>query len=413
MTLSRILSWRPGGYLKSSGELLTWLLLRALAQVITILLLTRHLGADGYGLFVAILAISSLFSPLAGLGLHGILLRNGARNPADLPKLLGATLALWWPSTLAFSSIAFFLAALSSPSSIPVIFLLAFVFSEITSSSLVELIGRVEQAQHRTRTFGALQAGLSLFRLAGLLVCTLINQTDTSDWINAYTVSSLAYGGAAFLWVKAKYRPCAPEKRDWLMARDGIPFMVGALSFRLQGEFNKPILAQLGYSQTGNFSAAQRMVDLASLPLTALQETLWPRYFANNTSRQRTWLASIFLVTLALLGGIFLAVGAPLLPKLLGADFEHSASLLIYLAWLPVFQVVRNLMNAVIISKNRQSYLMWVYAACGIASIISNSLLIQKAGLFGAILSAYLVEVLAILILSTQILYLRNSNHAI
>lgn len=392
---------------------MTWLLLRALAQVITILLLTRHLGADGYGLFVAILAISSLFSPLAGLGLHGILLRNGARNPADLPKLLGATLALWWPSTLAFSSIAFFLAALSSPSSIPVIFLLAFVFSEITSSSLVELIGRVEQAQHRTRIFGALQAGLSLFRLAGLLVCTLINQTETSDWINAYTVSSLAYGGAVFLWAQAKYRPCTPVKRDWPMARDGIPFMVGALSFRLQGEFNKPILAQLGYAQTGNFSAAQRVVDLASLPLAALQETFWPRYFAKNSSHQSIWLASIFLVALALLGGIFLTVAAPLLPKLLGADFEYSASLLIYLAWLPALQVIRNLMNAAIISKNRQSYLMWVYAACGIASITSNSLLIHKNGLLGAIFSAYLVETLAILILSTQILFIRKSKHVI
>ena len=56
------------------------------------LLLARWLGAEGYGQFVATLAVVSFFGPLAGLGLHGVLLSCIARTP-QVEKLYTSALA--------------------------------------------------------------------------------------------------------------------------------------------------------------------------------------------------------------------------------------------------------------------------------------------------------------------------------
>lgn len=397
-------------YLRSSSELLAWLLTRAFAQVATILLMANHLGPDGYGSFVTAIAISSLFIPLAGLGLHAIILREGARNPGNLPKLLGATLSFWWPSTLTLSFIATILTtSLLSPHSS--ILVLAFiVLSEISSSSLTEIAGRIEQSQQRTRLFGALQAGLPLSRLVALLVCSLLSAESPTTWIISYTVSSSIYSGAIAFWLINRYHPKLPKKRDWSMASDGIPFMTGALSFRLQGEFNKPLLAQIDPAHAGNFSIAQRAVDFSSLPLTALQEVFLSRYFKNNGGIKEIWKSGTMILSLAFFFGTILTFSAPLLPRILGDGFESTKTILIGLAWLPTLQAIRNLANAAVISKNRHRDLTRIYIITGLLGTIANIALIASHELNGAIAAAYITESVSVILLFHNLLSRRTKD---
>ncbi|UHD16885.1 hypothetical protein [Thiocapsa bogorovii] len=69
--LANMLRWRPGAYLRSSSELFGWLLLRAAAQITSVVLLAKTLGAEDYGLFVTVLALASFFPPLVILGTPG------------------------------------------------------------------------------------------------------------------------------------------------------------------------------------------------------------------------------------------------------------------------------------------------------------------------------------------------------
>lgn len=105
-TLNRILAWRPGGYARDGARIFGWLLLRAAAQALTVLLLARWLGASGYGEFVAALAVASFFTPLAGLGLGAVLLMRGARAPEHLPALSAQATRLWAISALGFTLVA-------------------------------------------------------------------------------------------------------------------------------------------------------------------------------------------------------------------------------------------------------------------------------------------------------------------
>ena len=69
---------------RESLELLGWFALRAGMQMLLVVVVAKLLGAIEYGYFVATLATVSLFSPLAGLGLHAVIVRDGSLNPASI-----------------------------------------------------------------------------------------------------------------------------------------------------------------------------------------------------------------------------------------------------------------------------------------------------------------------------------------
>lgn len=387
--MHRILQWRPGSYLRASGELFGWLLLRAFALAVMVLLLARLMGAEGYGVFVAVLAVVGFFTPLAGLGLGGLLLRDCAKEPETLPQSLGMALALWWPSALVFTLLAVLTTAWLLPLSIPFYVLAIFAFSEVVATSFIELAGRVEQSQYHVRTFGCLLAGLPVARLAGLLGYILLLPPDTTGWLWVYAVTSLAYTAAVAWRLMVRYRPVWPVRREWSMARESLPFTMGALSFRLQGEFNKPLLAQTSYGYAGNFSVAQRVVDLTNLPLQAMQEALWPRLYASDSPQRRLWTTGALLIALALFCGVIIFLSAPLLTYLLGGGYEGAVGMMRWLAWLPAIQVLRNVMNFRLTAPERTHLLTWVYVFTTITSVLLAVWLIPIYGMDGAAIAAY------------------------
>jgi Membrane protein involved in the export of O-antigen and teichoic acid len=215
------------GWLRAGGGLFGWLLLRAGAQAVLLLALARWLGADGYGQYVAALAVAGFFTPLAGLGLQGVLLRDGAADPARLPALLRAMLRLWLASALVCDLLAVLTAVWWLPAGIPWPALAALVIAEVGSSSVVELRARAEQARHRTGRYGAMLAGLIGARLAGLgVLALLLPSADVAAWMWVYAGASLAYAALLLLIAEPTTHIETPAPGELL--RQGAPFALGA-----------------------------------------------------------------------------------------------------------------------------------------------------------------------------------------
>lgn len=392
---AKIRRWRPGAYFRASSELFGWLLLRALAQITSVVVLARALGAEGYGLFVTVLALASFFPPLVLLGTPGIVLRDGARLPEALPALVHASVALWARALLLIIPLALGTVwlVLPQPGHFPAI--AALVAAEILSGSLTELVGRAEQARHRTRNFGLISAGLILTRLIALGAYLILGTPSPHGWMLAYAAASLLFTTVLWGWMKRRYPTSDREGLHAHLAliRDGLPFFMGAFSFRLQAEFNKPVLAQLGYAEAGQFGLAQRAIDLASLPLVALQETLWPRVFVSPDAKRRLLTTGAALVGIALCGGAILVLLAPWLPRLLGNDFKPTAEILMWLAGLPAVQVMRRLSSMALVAERLNQQLSATFVMGVITSIISSLLLIPGYGLKGAVIALFLSEI--------------------
>lgn len=388
--------WRPGGWLQASTGLFGWLFVRALAQAALVLFLARLLGATAYGQFVSLLALASFFTPLAGLGLHAVLLRDGAREPAQLPGLLNRALRLWLAATAVFSLIAWLVILLFLPGEHPGYAVLVFAGAEVAAGSLVEIVGRSEQARHETSRFGALLAGLSLIRLGALGSLSALATPTLTLWLLAYATASLSYTVCLGAWVLRKR--AAPIGAPTRLIREGLPFAIGALSLRLQTEFNKPVLAHLGYAEVGYFGIAQRITDFASLPLMALQEALWPRVYAASNPTLRLRRTGAVVVAFALLGGAAIALLSPLLPKLLGHGYTQATPLLIALAGLPATQVIRNLGNARLVARGQSSRLTQIYLVGSLIGVVLTTGLVLLYGMLGAVGAAYATEVILIIL---------------
>lgn len=397
-SLARLREWRPGGYLGATAGLFPWLLLRTLGQAVLVIALARLLGAAGYGRFVAVLAVASFFAPLAGLGLQGVLLRDGARHPETLTSQLRLALGLWLPAVILFSALGLALVLWVLPTPPPVFAVTILMVGEVAASSLVEISARVAQAQNKIGRYGRTLAGLILVRVAALALYALWwRRPDVAGWMWVYGGASLGY--VVWLWVHIE-RERSPAHRATLSRKallsQGWPFALGTLSVRLQGEFNKPVLADLGYGLAGNFSAAQRAVDVASLPLAAMQEALWPRLYASADPSHRMRFMRSVLMVLALLGGVLLYELAPWVPYFLGSGFREAAHLLQFLAALPVLQVLRNFVNFEAVSARRSHAIAGAYIAGALSSVTLNLWLIPIWGWAGAVIALYLTEIAVI-----------------
>ncbi len=401
--IAALYCWRPGAYARDSAKVFGWLILRAAAQSALVLLLARWLGAQSYGAFVAALAVASFFTPLAGLGLNAVLLREGARQSQELPHLLRRALRLWLIAGSLATPAAVLTIAWTLPSAAPLWGIAALAAAEVMAASLIEILARLEQAQHRTTRFGAIHAGLPSVRLIALLA--LLGTTPSlAAWLLVYATATSVYAMALARMAWHGFRTDnAPRSAETgitstpALLRAGAPFALSALALRLQAEFNKPVLAQLGYAPAAALGVAQRVVDLATLPLAALQETLWPRVLAAAAPGRRLLTSGALLIALALVAGMALALAAPLLPWLLGPEYASAADVLVWLAGLPALQVMRNLGNAWLMAEGRYPALFWSYTLSAVTGSLLALVLIPRFGIAGAVLGMYVSELAVLL----------------
>lgn len=384
-------AWRPGRYARDSLLTFAWLAARALVQVVMVLLLARWLGAAEYGRFVAALAVIGFVVPLAGTGLAGVLLRDIARNPAAADILTAQVFSIWVPLALGLATVAALLSWLVLPHPLSLPALLCLAWGEVLGSSAAELVARVEQARHRLGRFAFWLFAPVAARLLALLAYGGTARPSAEGWALVYGLVSLLAVAPILASRRSRRSISSPA-----LLSAAWPFAVGALAARLAAEFNKPLLAHVGYAQAAHFNIAQRAADLAALPLAALEEALWPRVYAASQPTRRLLVTGGLIVMLALAGGVLLVLVAPCLPRLLGAEYGPVSETLVWLAGLPAVQVVRNLATGRLIAEGKSRLVARSSLLGAGANIAATMLLVGPAGVFGAVVALYVGDVVVI-----------------
>lgn len=387
-------AWRPGRLAQHGGALLGWMLLRAAAQAGTVILLARTLAAQTYGEFVAVVAVAGFAVPLVGLGLSNMVLRNVARDPQAAPWYLERAVFIWAMTLLPVAAVTVGIALLLIPKGLPVAAMGAAICGELLASSLTELAGRYRQAQHRHHAYGAINAGLPLLRLLALgLLVFLSGRVGITSVLWTFTAASLAYGLLLWPVVRVAAPVVADGATEAMTVSSGLPFSASALAVRLQGEFNKPVLAHAGFGLAGSYNIAQRAVDMASLPLQAILEALWPKLYAQNDPIPQLRRTGLALMLMALAVGTTTWLAAPLLAWAVGPEYGEAVDTMRLLALLPVLQMGRNLITAHSVHQGWMKNIGVVSIVGGIFSVVSVSALVPASGLRGAVLASYGSEI--------------------
>lgn len=358
-----------------------------------IVLLARMLAPQAYGAFVAIIAIAGFVSPLVGLGLASMVLRNVARDPRAARWYIDRAVRVWVWTLLPAILISIGLALLLLPKGAPIVAMVVAISGELLATSFTELAGRYRQALQRPHGYGAINAGLPWLRLLALGALLWAGEgIGIASILWVYAVASFSY--LLVLWPIVRDanagRECAQEP---MSITSGLPFSASNMAMRLQGEFNKPILAQEGLGLAGTYNIAQRAVDMASLPLLAMLEALWPRLYAQPNPMPQLWRIGVILTMMALGVGVVLWLSAPLLVYLVGPEYGDAAVAMRFLALLPVLQVSRSLITCHSIHRGWMRNIGITSVLGGAISVLSVAALVPVFELKGAVLASYMTEI--------------------
>ncbi len=374
-------------------------ILSTVLALVSLGMITRYLGADGFGDYALTLTFFALFGALGDLGLANTLTREISREGADEKHLISTIFTLRLGVSLGIALFSPLLLAFL-PYSLLVkqgIFLtgIAFVFS-----SSYQILNGVFQ-KHLT------MYKVSFVELAGKVVQVgLIALGTTLHWGFLAIVSSLLFSMLfSFLIVLWLTRRIIRFRLD-LDTHFWKKFLIESLPVGITAIITfayfktDTILLSLFRSNTevGLYNVAYKIIEnLTFFPamIIGLILPIFSRFI--HTDRAKFALTAdktfkVFLVCLLplLLGGISLSSKIILL--IAGSGFSASIPILRILLFALAGIFFGNFFNAILLAGNQQRRLMWALAMVAVTNVIVNSLLIWQFSYWGAAFTTCLTE---------------------
>gem|GEM_PF-4701657 len=367
----------------NTSSFLTGTWVRQGLQALFLLALVKSLSITEYGYFIGILSIVTVLTPLSGLGADSVML-----GEISLDNKNAST--YWWGGQI--------LILISAPPLILISLLLNYIFlyntqtdalaagavlaiSELVFGKSSELCGRYFQSTNRLWKTSQIRVSLTLTRLILVLPLWLFEKASLTFVAISYLSASIITCSLAWLHCRSEIIFPASLPSIYQLAKRGLGFCLYDVVDRVQNDGNKPLaLALLGPEQTACLSIAQRIVDLAFSPVSAMLADIYPKLFKDPMRAKlpsiRALLhyytnlsfASAACVGLVLVGGALV----PLLPS----SYSPAQKLVLLLFPMPALMMMQHLLGKIIASLNQQN--------SGAAALIASTalgLFIQAAAM--------------------------------
>jgi O-antigen/teichoic acid export membrane protein len=373
---------------------------RVALQAVMFFLVARTLGASEFGLFAAALAVVAVVMPFAAVGMGNVLVMRAAREPQLLSRYWSRSFV-----TLAFSAPALTLFVVIGGKAllpaVPLSVFLAICLAELLLVRVAEVSAQAFQATDLMAWMAAIVFGGVLARaLAAVLMSLSMPSASASEWAVWYAlaalVSALGSALAVRLRLQATFRPEPPSRAD---LREGMHF---ALALSANGVFtdaDKALVARLdSFAAAGSYTLGYRVVSLSFTPVLALLHTTYASFFrtgAHGIRATRTYATELLPAAVAYSSvvGVALFFLAPLVPEVLGHDYEPAVETIRILAAMPLLQTFAYLAGDALVGAGHQalrSLLLWAGAAVGVVGAL---VLIPPFGATGAALATLIASV--------------------
>ena len=315
-------------------------LLRLVVQGVYFVILARSFAPEKYGAYVGIVAIISIFIPFANWGSGLILIQEASRERDRFKEYWGTAIL----KSLVFGSIfislilivySFF--PIENISVLVVFFigvanLIFFKFDEVARQALMA-IGSLQQAARALII-------LSLNRfVAAIAFIVLSPNASILRWSILYCIATLFSAIiSSYLVVREAGYPKLKLAKINTEFKLGFSFAVSVSAQNIYNDLDKSMLAKLSTLEaTGIYGAAYHILNVAFTPVQSLALASFRKFFQQGASGIKgsfalckkllpvTWGYTI----LAILG---LIITAPIIPVILGTEYQQSAWALMWLS---------------------------------------------------------------------------------
>jgi len=371
-------------------------------QAAYFVLIGRTLGSHEYGAFVGVVALVNVLSQFSSVGMEMILVRNISR--------LRESFAVTWGSALQISTYGFvILLALAllighfvlKPELQRLILYIA--LSDALFGKLVQLASRAFQGAGLLSETARLTALTNIARAISALglffLATFAHlHADALLWTRIYWATSLVTAIIAFGLVT---KQLGWPKFGSLHLRDladGVSFSLSSSSISIYNDIDKTFLASAGQLYAaGIYSAAYRIIDVASVPIYAMYTAATPRFFrgGQRSVEDAATLATKLLrrtVPYGIVLALLLFAGSPILPYVIGSSFRGSVQALRWLCLLPLIRGLHYAWGTTITGSSSQWYRTGTQLLAAGANLLLNILLIPRWSWQGAAFASLLTD---------------------
>jgi O-antigen/teichoic acid export membrane protein len=321
--------------------------LRLFIQGAYFILIARSLGPDAYGAFVTLVAMAGILGPFSGMGTPNLFIKNVRSGKRDAAECWGNGLLLTTVSGLLFSLLMVaikFVLHLSTG----VFGLLIVCISDLVFVKVTELAAFGFAASNRMKENSILTVVISVLRLAGIGVMVVtLHKVSLQQWTLVYLLTSVL--GTLYVMVKGTRMWGRPRVKLSALREDiaeGVFFSIASSATTVYNDIDKVMLSKLSdFASTGIYAAAYRIIDVSMSPVRSLVGAAYPEFFRRGVDGMgATYRYARTLISKATIFGALTFVGlwlcAPILPHILGHQYEAVIPALRWLALIPFLRCV-------------------------------------------------------------------------
>jgi O-antigen/teichoic acid export membrane protein len=320
-----------------------WLGQRLLFLACSIIALTTTLSAEDFGWIASLLAVCAVSALLAPAGIPYLFYsevhkESQGRSSDYWRQGIGATLLLG--PLVALLSAGFLLTAIQAP--VAPLWVVGFVAVDVVCGGLLQSFALWLHARGSLFGASAIPTALTLARAVAALLLLSVEQPSAEDYMQMHVATTLLI--TVLVLRLLHHHECS--LRGWqfpsrsTLARS-VSFTLMSGGSLLTSELDKPLVARvLSLGVAGHYSAAYRVVAALATPMTAIAQTMLPKWAALAADFDQRRLRRSFLATclLALMLGCLAVFVVHCAARIETAELlgEYAAALdwMSSLAWL-------------------------------------------------------------------------------
>jgi O-antigen/teichoic acid export membrane protein len=391
LLLNRIRALRASSLARNAGWMMIGQGLNLILQAGYFILLARLLGVEEYGIFAGAFAFVAIATPYSSLGSGLLFVRYVSMSAGNYAAYWGNILLTTFGVGSLIAILLYIIAPhLLNPASASLILLVA--TGECIFRQLIICISQVYQAFEQLRMTAAITLLTSFLRLMAVVVlASLLRQATAWQWAVSSLIVTVLAAAAATGIVMARYgRPQFDSSIILSRLTEGFGFSLAGSTQSAYNDIDKALLSHYGMNiANGLYTMAYRIVDIATIPVTALDNAALPRYFRQSREGVKSVVSlSVRLAKRAALLGIIMScclfLTAPLIPRFVGMGFNDSVVALRWLCLIPAFRGIHQLTGSAITGMGFQRYRTAAQFCASALNLLLNLWLIPRYGWLGA-----------------------------
>ncbi len=409
--------YRPGRLGKNTLFGTAGLGARAVIQAVYLLLVSRWLGAEGYGLFAGSVALVVLGAPLANWGSSLLLMRHIAEDRGSSRAILATALVQTGVIGGLLVLIVLMVSALLLPQSLPLVPVLLLALSELVLLPAAQAATSHCYALERGPASAVVTCLVPLGRTLAMLGAIAYGFAATPYYAAAAHFTGSVFGLMAAIVVVACIDglPAWQSRLPVLSAlRQGTIYAVSSVAGTSYQEVDKILMLQLlGAVAVGSYTAAFRVASIFVLPISALISATLPRLMVSQENGGKATTYRVVLkvaLGYGVLAGLAILVAAPFVPLFFGPGYEDAARCLMLLAPWPSLLALRQCLAMNMTILNRQHTRSTLEVAGFILVAVLNVLLLPRMGEAAAAASLLATEIAVSAALWAALRFKKNNS---